>query len=161
MLSLLKLVNNNKALPTQSVGRANQRCTTFVHIGAITYLSCSNASCPITWANRRNLCHNDFLGFSAGKLPSIFFVSDASQPFHRNRASFSVKLGICTPLSLLPFYIALWLSSYFSNIFLSRPNIKYYQLSDFIIFVYTASLISLSLIISQCAPIWQVISTAY
>lgn len=141
-------VLQQKALPTHSVGRANQRGTTFVYIGINNILHDSNASCPVTWAGRRNLCQLvyliGFLGFSAGKLPSIFFVSDASQPFLGNRASFSVKLGICTPLSLLPFYIALWLSSYFSNIFLSRQNMLFFY-----------SLLSLSLSITLSDAIFR------
>ena len=40
----------------------------------------SNASCPVTWTNRKNLCRLRFLGSSAQKLPSMISVLSIFQP---------------------------------------------------------------------------------
>ena len=45
----------------------------------------SNASCPVTWTNRKNLCQIllyifNFLGSSAQKLPSMISVLSTFQP---------------------------------------------------------------------------------
>ena len=123
----------------------------------------SNASCPVTWTNRKNLCQIllyidlTFLGSSAQKLPSMISVLSTFQPAQnvspsygpdalsesfRHVLLFLMPLNICLFLSTILKCIG-WLSIWFFNHH-NDLYMKQYKLSHLFIINNSISIINAS-----------------